>query len=622
MTGKDDSVASWLNNKLGSSTHLWSFSSTVVSQYNIEKLMSIRDCFGTLDSLVKLKFFLSLFHIPKRCIEEFKPVIEVIIENTIQSCLDQWVLSIAMFVKTFWLTQSLDTQNEYELDSFQEALKDLKQILKECIETESGCERSRFLLPLEFDYLNREARFNVLPNTSTFTNEFLFSLTAEDNSFFTKHFNLFKSPKATCKLDDLKNKAIHYSKIKTTKSIMHTGLNSFAEYNDGLSTGSYSNRFNKKNELGLNAGLVGNDPYSSSYGSMGQKNQGSSSFFKRSMLTSTTSTTITGKSSNPKRNVGIKLLDVQEQVATPKEAKRKRKEQEKETLKRQKQDQQKYEKDDLEGVAKQEDHPKMDELTNDPQFFSHHGLPSENEALDIPHMVQGLPGTNIDDVPKPMVFNLNHNQISQNVNKGLNQVSSIGDLFQSNKQQSEALNSQTLAANLQSFQEKFNNSPLQSRIMNPMPNFMNQDMHQNTKTSPIKLEQFTTQSLGNPTALPTFKTPNLEYLPPQPLNTHETIQAQQQQALSLTQEQMLEAQEMFSNANCLSRPDKAQILGFIAGSRDNPQPNQGSLITIKLNEAAEIVISADGQRHSVISELYFEMNYDTGTYKKVKRYKN
>ena len=55
-------------------------------------------------------------------------MIEVIIENTIQSCLDQWVLSIAMFVKTFWLTQSLDTQNEYELDSFQEALKDLKQI--------------------------------------------------------------------------------------------------------------------------------------------------------------------------------------------------------------------------------------------------------------------------------------------------------------------------------------------------------------------------------------------------------------------------------------------------------------------------------------------------------------
>lgn len=30
---------------------------------------------------------------------------------------------------------------------------------------------------------------------------------------------------------------------------------------------------------------------------------------------------------------------------------------------------------------------------------------------------------------------------------------------------------------------------------------------------------------------------------------------------------MLQAQEMFSNSNQLSRPDKAQILGFIAGSR-------------------------------------------------------
>jgi negative elongation factor A len=30
---------------------------------------------------------------------------------------------------------------------------------------------------------------------------------------------------------------------------------------------------------------------------------------------------------------------------------------------------------------------------------------------------------------------------------------------------------------------------------------------------------------------------------------------------------MLQAQEMFSNSNKLSRPEKALILGFIAGSR-------------------------------------------------------
>ena len=72
MSSKDDTVALWLHNKLGSPTHLWSFSSTVVSQYSIEKLQSIRDCFVTLDSLVKMKFFLSLFYIPKRHFEEVK----------------------------------------------------------------------------------------------------------------------------------------------------------------------------------------------------------------------------------------------------------------------------------------------------------------------------------------------------------------------------------------------------------------------------------------------------------------------------------------------------------------------------------------------------------------------
>jgi hypothetical protein len=70
LAPKDDNAALWLHNKLGSSTHLWSFSSTVASQYTVEKLVSIRDCFTTLDSLVKFKFFLSLFHIPKRNFEE------------------------------------------------------------------------------------------------------------------------------------------------------------------------------------------------------------------------------------------------------------------------------------------------------------------------------------------------------------------------------------------------------------------------------------------------------------------------------------------------------------------------------------------------------------------------
>ncbi len=74
MTTKDDntSVSSLLQNKLGSTTQLWSFGSTVVSQYTFEKLLLIKECFPSLDSLVKFKFFLTLFHIPKRNLDEVK----------------------------------------------------------------------------------------------------------------------------------------------------------------------------------------------------------------------------------------------------------------------------------------------------------------------------------------------------------------------------------------------------------------------------------------------------------------------------------------------------------------------------------------------------------------------
>jgi len=42
---------------------------------------------------------------------------------------------------------------------------------------------------------------------------------------------------------------------------------------------------------------------------------------------------------------------------------------------------------------------------------------------------------------------------------------------------------------------------------------------------------------------------------------------------------------MFKKANRVTRLDKALILGFMAGYRDNPRPNADNVITIKLNES-------------------------------------
>ena len=54
-------------------------------------------------------------------------------------------------------------------------------------------------------------------------------------------------------------------------------------------------------------------------------------------------------------------------------------------------------------------------------------------------------------------------------------------------------------------------------------------------------------------------------------------QSQVRRSLTLTKDQMMEAQEMFRTANKVTRPEKALILGFMAGSRENPCPHLGNL---------------------------------------------
>lgn len=49
---------------------------------------------------------------------------------------------------------------------------------------------------------------------------------------------------------------------------------------------------------------------------------------------------------------------------------------------------------------------------------------------------------------------------------------------------------------------------------------------------------------------------------------------------------------MFRKANRVSRPDKALILGFMAGLRENPRPNSENVIVIKLGET-EVSKKAD-----------------------------
>ncbi|CAG9861888.1 unnamed protein product [Phyllotreta striolata] len=136
------------------------------------------------------------------------------------------------------------------------------------------------------------------------------------------------------------------------------------------------------------------------------------------------------------------------------------------------------------------------------------------------------------------------------------------------------------------------------------------------------VQQVQTQIIGTPVVV--AQRP----VQPQQTVTHIRIQPQpttnvlQRKGLALTREQMLEAQDMFRTANKVTRPEKALILGFMAGSRDNPCPHLGNIVTIKLSEDQENVLQPDDTYLTMLVETHFQMNYNNGEWKRIKKYRH
>ncbi|EFA10288.1 negative elongation factor A isoform X1 [Tribolium castaneum] len=128
------------------------------------------------------------------------------------------------------------------------------------------------------------------------------------------------------------------------------------------------------------------------------------------------------------------------------------------------------------------------------------------------------------------------------------------------------------------------------------------------QVSNIAIAQRTTQA-----------TPTVTHIRIQPQTTSNALQ---RRGLALTREQMLEAQDMFRTANKVTRPEKALILGFMAGSRDNPCPHLGNIVTIKLSEDQENVLQPDDTYLTMVAETHFQMNYNNGEWKRIKKYKH
>lgn len=205
---------------------------------------------------------------------------------------------------------------------------------------------------------------------------------------------------------------------------------------------------------------------------MDKTTSSSSSFFKRSLTLNANSTTITGKSSAIKRDVGIKLIEVQEQVSNPKEAKRKRKEQEKESLKKSK----------SENTQKSKPEERLTESENTVEDSEDQNLDLIKQEVEIEKTVPyELASFTTNHLPtfstNPAQFNnqffYQHQQMNQ---LPTSQHSTLNDLFQTaaSHQQSEQFKNNYLTSSNFS-------SPL---LLNQAPGFTNEPKIEPTRQQP------------------------------------------------------------------------------------------------------------------------------------------
>lgn len=55
---------------------------------------------------------------------------------------------------------------------------------------------------------------------------------------------------------------------------------------------------------------------------------------------------------------------------------------------------------------------------------------------------------------------------------------------------------------------------------------------------------------------------------------------------------------------------------------DNPCPNLGNIVTIKLSENIENVLQSDDTYLTMLSEMHFQMNYNNGQWTRLKKYRH
>jgi len=547
----------WLHNKLGTSNDSWTGGS-IVSQLNPDILKKIRNCFQDLQPQVKLKLLLSFLHIGRRNLELWRSGLEAILEVGLHDS-EPWVSMLADLMRTFPSTGQLNTEVSAP-DTNRKIYMDLLSELRKTLKKHG--DQTDSVLPLECHFLNKNAFISVVGHQPQ----------------PAKHFSLKRKPKAAALKADLMQRSQEAAnKVKSQTNSFPTRIRTMPK------------KMSDTTPLkGLPSRPLGNSGFRSPRVSLPNRPPG-------------------------KKEGGVKMLDITEQPMGYAAAKKRKRQQEMEEAKRVA--------EEAATTANIKQEPGNGAVAT-PDYAANLSSTLPTSAVPPPAYVPPTPAA---PAPAPVYAPA---PPSVSVPLATPQASLPGATVtvplptQPLPQTPQGaprlvqLPTQPLPQ-VQTRLAALSHPAQPSQALQPRPVAALPPQHlvqlQQQGAQQVRQGQFVGQQPQQPQIL---RQPAVQTIP-----TPVAAQPGQRRNLSLTKDQMLEAQEMFRTANKVTRPEKALILGFMAGSRDNPCPHLGNIVTIKLSENQENVPQTDNTYLTMIVETHFQMNYNTGEWKRIKKYR-
>ncbi|KAL3254056.1 hypothetical protein MRX96_054347 [Rhipicephalus microplus] len=559
---RDSDTSLWLHNKLGTSNDLWSGYS-ICSQLNQDVLKNIRECFIDLQSQVKLKLLLSFLHIPRRNVEEWKTELEDILEVASADS-DQWVSMLAELLRSFPGSGTLNFNIEENSGVFVDLCNDLRKLVKK--------HADKNILPLECLYLNKHALTALvgqLPQP-------------------VKHFALKRKPKSAA----LRAELLQKSQDALSNAKRNTSSSSVPIRCRGL-----TKNMNDSSPL---RGIPSRVPTGGFKTPTSGNRLSSGTPLSRSLT----------KPLGNKKDGGIKLLDINEQpLGYGRDAKRRKKPTE-EIPEMQKKDKEAPTTPTTSAAPVTPDYAAG--LLSSSQLSSVPASPAA--SYGIPATGTALPAIAAKTNPPLQASGGGGSQTGTTTKPGATLEQSTAAPAQPHEAMPPST-SVDASTGMSSAAATVVVAPTTSTVVS-------------VAAPPNAVVRRTTVTLGELGALNSATTTtavqHIAVQKVQPVVSQQTAvvvttQPQQRVGLSLSLDQVSEAQEMFKNSNKVSRSEKALILGFMAGSRANPCPELGNLITIRLSENKEEIVQPNGTVKQAIVETHFQMNYSTGEWKRVRK---